>query len=400
MRLSTFLWRAAVAVAASLVLAPGALATKPVAVSCGQVITRDTKLANDLSDCHGIGLVVGADGVTLDLNGHTVDGDGVADFEGIQVKNHDRAIVKNGRITDFVEGVGVLFSTGTRIRDLSIARERHVAVFVGDSDDVIAERNAAADVAFAGLFATRSHDVRFQRNSVTTSGAGIAVRVSDHVAIAANTLSQNADGPGVFLFDGTSDSRVEHNTLVDNGDGIVLDGGPVRNVIASNSESGSGAGAVLVAAEANRIEGNLFAGNIFVGVVLVGSDDNRVESNSIVDSGHDPESEGGIHLVSNDDGSTSDRNLIVKNTLTGNAPDGLLVDAGQADTRVDSNRSDRNADDGIDVGSPATTLTGNTANRNHDLGIEAVAGVTDGGGNRARGNGNPLQCVDVFCKTG
>jgi hypothetical protein len=32
-----------------------------------------------------------------------------------------------------------------------------------------------------------------------------------------------------------------------------------------------------------------------------------------------------------------------------------------------------------------------------DLGIEAVAGVTDGGGNKVSGNGNPLQCTNVFC---
>jgi hypothetical protein len=35
---------------------------------------------------------------------------------------------------------------------------------------------------------------------------------------------------------------------------------------------------------------------------------------------------------------------------------------------------------------------------NADLGIEAVPGVIDGGGNKASGNGNPLQCSNVFCK--
>ena len=44
-----------------------------------------------------------------------------------------------------------------------------------------------------------------------------------------------------------------------------------------------------------------------------------------------------------------------------------------------------------------TTLRANTANNNGDLGIEAVPGVRDAGGNRASGNGNPLQCLNVFC---
>ena len=62
------------------------------------------------------------------------------------------------------------------------------------------------------------------------------------------------------------------------------------------------------------------------------------------------------------------------------------------------NTATGNADDGIDVQSAATTLTQNTANANDDLGIEALPGVTDGGGNMASGNGNALQCTNVFCK--
>jgi hypothetical protein len=39
----------------------------------------------------------------------------------------------------------------------------------------------------------------------------------------------------------------------------------------------------------------------------------------------------------------------------------------------------------------------NRADDNGDFGIDAVAGVTDGGGNTASGNGNALQCRNVFC---
>jgi parallel beta-helix repeat protein len=49
----------------------------------------------------------------------------------------------------------------------------------------------------------------------------------------------------------------------------------------------------------------------------------------------------------------------------------VLVDVGQASTRIERNRANENADDGIDVDSAATILTRNTANHNGDLGIEA-----------------------------
>ena len=44
--------------------------------SCGDTITADTTLDGDLIDCPNNGIVIGADNVTLDLNGHPVAGDG------------------------------------------------------------------------------------------------------------------------------------------------------------------------------------------------------------------------------------------------------------------------------------------------------------------------------------
>ena len=66
------------------VLAGQALANH---VQCGDVISQDTTLDSDLIDCPGDGLVIGADGITLDLGGHTVDGDGVGVFCDSGIKN-------------------------------------------------------------------------------------------------------------------------------------------------------------------------------------------------------------------------------------------------------------------------------------------------------------------------
>jgi len=45
-------------------------------LSCGETISTDTTLHNDLLNCKNHGIVIGADGITLDLNGHLIDGDG------------------------------------------------------------------------------------------------------------------------------------------------------------------------------------------------------------------------------------------------------------------------------------------------------------------------------------
>src|SRR6185437_8148829 len=44
-------------------------------LSCGQVIKQSVKLSDNL-DCTSDGLIVGADGITIDLNGHTLNGPG------------------------------------------------------------------------------------------------------------------------------------------------------------------------------------------------------------------------------------------------------------------------------------------------------------------------------------
>jgi hypothetical protein len=42
---------------------------------CGDTITVSTKLVKDLVNCPNNGIVIGADNITLDLNGHVIDGD-------------------------------------------------------------------------------------------------------------------------------------------------------------------------------------------------------------------------------------------------------------------------------------------------------------------------------------
>src|SRR5438034_9521531 len=47
-------------------------------LSCGDKITTDTTLHKDLVNCPHNGIIIGADDITLDLNGHTIDGDGIS----------------------------------------------------------------------------------------------------------------------------------------------------------------------------------------------------------------------------------------------------------------------------------------------------------------------------------
>src|SRR5215216_7291731 len=63
----------------ALVALSGAEAAGQGQPKCGDKITADTTLHRDLVNCPNNGILIDADNVTLDLNGHTIDGDGKPD---------------------------------------------------------------------------------------------------------------------------------------------------------------------------------------------------------------------------------------------------------------------------------------------------------------------------------
>ncbi len=111
-------------------------------VSCGERITADTTLQQDLVNCPNHGIVIAADGITLDLNGHLVDGDGTpaancdnqkepCDF-GVFNNGHDGVTVMHGSVREFA--VGVLFGTASgrardnRVLDISATRNQFAGI--------------------------------------------------------------------------------------------------------------------------------------------------------------------------------------------------------------------------------------------------------------------------------
>ncbi len=108
---------AAVTLTLALVMASAAERALASPVSCGDKITRDTKLHRDLINCRSNGIVIGADGVRLDLNGHTIDGNGklvascqkkkIICDDGVVSVGHTNVTVAGGSIRNFALGAYV-----------------------------------------------------------------------------------------------------------------------------------------------------------------------------------------------------------------------------------------------------------------------------------------------------
>jgi parallel beta-helix repeat protein len=390
---------AAIAICA---IAPAAQAAPAVSVSCGQEITQNTKVANDLNNCPGDGLVIGAPGITLDLNGHTLDGD--AEPEGVGVNNgdgHDGVTVKNGAIREFDVGVSLPEVSRNRLTGLRVFHNAILGMDLDFSDHSVIERSSftgnGANFEGPGIFLIGSHQNRISHNVVARNGSNGLFQVdSNDNGIVDNSFVANADSG--LTIENSVDNRVRRNHVARNtfsGIGIdFADNNEVsRNRVVANGDN------MFVVGDGNTIVRNHVSDatgcpdGCGFGISFDGGSGNLIADNTVTGS-----REAGIRLTSfPPDTPDAVDNSVLRNVVSDAGTDGILVEAGAADTLLLGNLARRAGDDGIDVDSPDTTLTRNTANRNGDLGIEAVPGVTDGGGNTASGNGNAAQCTGVSC---
>jgi parallel beta-helix repeat protein len=381
---------------------------------CGDVITHDTVLDNDLFDCSKDGIVIGADGITLDLNGHTISGAFLQpeDWQyspgaGVLNRGYANVTIENGVIGQFAQGADFRgLPTQASMDDHSTVR----GLTVGRSID--------------GILVSGNQSL-VEDNTISAPEGGINVTGSGNV-LAGNT--------GVIFVSGSTNlvehnvgaitTSGNHNVIRDNADVWVLDLSGHGNIVKNNTSEERRGIWLIRWADHSQIKGNSLLGNPFGGMLFFQATDNLVARNRVIDPG-----EGGIAMTGGSDrneivrnevsGATNagDRitigagldgsgigiadshdNRIERNTVVGNTADGIAVNSASTRTAITRNRASRNGDDGIHVENPYSTLTANSAFLNGDLGIEAVSGVIDGGHNRAFDNGNPLQCLNVSCK--
>jgi len=386
------------ATALSLALASGAYGSKADHVSCGQTITADTTLDSDMTKCKGPGITIGADGITLDLNGHTIEGMGKG--SGVNnVAGHDGVTIEDGSIRNFMESVALVGASDNHLRGLSLSDNRHVGIYVQDSSAIEIEQSSVVDVRFAAIYLFRSHDIRVEGNSLSRSGGGVVAQVSDHLAIEANVAERN-DGSGITLQE-SSESHIAGNTVSHSGDaGILLDAADA-NQVSANLASQNGDGIVVLGSAKtitdNNVDTSACKKGCGYGISLEAGAGNLIAQNDVSRTMRD-----GIRIDAFVPEMPTVDNVVRDNLVSEATVDGLSIGTDGpgtvSGTLIEGNVATGSGDDGFDIRRPAVTLTANTANDNFDLGIEAVPGVVDGGGNRAGGNGNPLQCTNVFCK--
>ena len=210
-------------------------ASSPSSDLCGATIVADIRLDYDLA-CPGNGLNVGADGIKIDLNGHTISGSGTG--AGIDVTGRTDVTIFGGIIRNF--GAGVLTNTSTKI--------------------VIKRNEFEANVDGIDLqAASRGNTIR-QNDFTHNLSRGVMIRgdSTDHV-IKENTFTGNR--VGILVFAGVDniveDNVVSASTLA----GIRINVFATGNLIMRNRVTSNPAGIEFLVSGTQSAVGNTVAKN-------------------------------------------------------------------------------------------------------------------------------------------
>jgi parallel beta-helix repeat protein len=186
--------------------------------SCGQVITRDVILLKDI-ECPGVGMIVGADGITINLNNHRLSLANNTDTSRIP-EIEEIGILVPGQKNITIRGPGVIMGFDKAIE------------FAGSGRGYVLDLKLIGNNI--GLSLKASDEITIYRSFIEGNTIGIASQSSKEGLIMSNQISENAN-EGIVVMD-SNYFVIGANSLIGNGNnGIFLDVSSFNNTISSNN---------------------------------------------------------------------------------------------------------------------------------------------------------------------
>jgi parallel beta-helix repeat protein len=216
--------------------------------SCGQVITEDVTLTSDLNCSNGDGLIVGASGITINMNGYSISsGNGpgsqdpttnsgnepgsqdpttnsgnepgsearTADYDGssgILVANADNVAISGlGEISGFSRGVTFLGSSGGALTDVQLANN-DIGAVVANSEGTEISRNTLTNNGIAVVSDSSNGGVTAFNQIVANLEEGILILGSSDNVVAANNMYGNGAN-GIYLDPMSEGNHIDYNTV-------------------------------------------------------------------------------------------------------------------------------------------------------------------------------------------
>jgi len=198
------------------------LTVAPQSAQCGQRITADFVLANDLK-CNGDAFVINADNVTLDLGGRTITGPGMGpqtwpqpqlDSVGVRTGGHSGVTVRNGTISEFSTGIYFIDMEKSRIEDVTSQRSRYGFYIHASNGNTIRRSTVVGNIY--GLHLQDANENLVEGNNLirqtynSPGGYGIYLYRSTNNRILENTIENNVNW-GIWFSDARNNSIFRNN---------------------------------------------------------------------------------------------------------------------------------------------------------------------------------------------
>lgn len=268
--------RIALATCALSLLLPAAAEART--VTCGEVITEDTRVDNDLSCPESLpALQIGADGVELDLGGHTIESTTPRDGSwAIRSAGFDDVTVRNGTAVSVSGQMTAVDLTGNGVRVLDVVARAYVGVFIIGSDSVVAR--SEMQYGWGGIVMLGDRN-RATRNT-STGYQGLEMNGKGNYA-AGNEFTGNIDLYG--------DQAIAWGNTV-GGFGVNGRG----HIVARNAVTGSGirVGSAFASATGTRLVENTVSGSEMSGITIAGGSTGSVLTGNLTSDNADD----GIHV--------------------------------------------------------------------------------------------------------
>lgn len=173
--------------------------------ACGDVITSSYTLTGNLACTNaGNGLNAGANNITIDLGGYTIDGDDTNTVTGIDVNGFTGVTIRNGTITDFTTD-GIQFrgaSTGT-VEDIACNSTGNQGFQLEDTANVIFNRIVGSSNTDDGFSMHGTTVAVINTGTFNSNAEGINI-IEGATLTATNITALNNSSSALFLTGVTS----------------------------------------------------------------------------------------------------------------------------------------------------------------------------------------------------
>jgi parallel beta-helix repeat protein len=208
--------------------------------SCGEIVNEDVTLTSDLECGPGDGLIVGANDITINLNGYSITSSDEAGSEdpsmnydgssGILVPNAQNVVISGlGEVSGFDRGITFMGSSGGQVADIQLANN-DIGVLMSGSEGTEVSRNTITNNGIALISDSSNKGVIAFNQVVANLEQGMLVLGSDDNVVAANNMFGNGEN-GIYLDIMSNGNTIDFNTVFGHEVGdLNNDGGRSTNV--------------------------------------------------------------------------------------------------------------------------------------------------------------------------